>query len=569
MSFPKGSLGSGALYYASLGWPVFPLAVRDKVPMLRGGNGCKDATTDPEQITRWWTQHPEANIGLATGGAIGLYVVDVDGEDGEAALRRYGPLPVVPESTTGKGRHLLFLHPDGKNTAGNLGPKIDTRGAGGYIVAPPSIHPSGRRYQWVVSPAKAALQPLPQPIRDVLTSVAGRIEPVAGARQAAVDVVLHGVQEGGRNQALTEYVGRLLAKGLRELEVLELARGVNATKFTPPLPPAEVEAVVRSVAAAHDRNRQGVRVVGSASDPQVVQPLAPIAFSTFEDMLDKAAKPVDAMATMWPTWNKACRMYGGGVGLARGWHTVVAGGAGVGKSLVALNLTAAALLGGHSVGWVSLEMSKEQLLLRLLGIVTGQRLSQIEPGHQFDGELFTAAAAQFLERTQMAGAKLWMAERPSRDLMEVDRLMGAAVDAGCRLIVLDYFQLVSVTGVPKMDDAMRQVSATVQSRAYRDNVNTLALSQFNRSTTGNAESKPTIFGLMGGSSLENDADQIILLDHTSRQTSGTSVTMNALLEKNRHGPSAEIAITMDTRTLRMTEPSAQVMRGPTAWYEEA
>jgi len=563
MSFPKGSLGAAALYYASLGWPVFPLAVRDKVPLLRGGNGCKDATTDADKITGWWTQYPDANIGLATGGEAGLYVVDVDGETGEEALARYGPLPVVPQSSTGKGRHLLFHYPNGGNTAGKLGPKLDTRGTGGYIVAPPSIHPSKRPYQWVVPPHKAALQPLPESL-DKALHVAGSITPVEGARTSAVDVVLHGVTEGGRNQALTEYVGRLLAKGLRELEVLELARGVNATKFTPPLPAAEVEAVVRSVAATHDRNRSTVRVIGSASEPQIVEPMAPVSFETFEGMLDKASAPVDALPTMWPSWNKACRMYGGGVGLARGWHVVVAGGAGVGKSLVALNLTAAALLGGHNVGWLSLEMSREQLLLRLLGITTGQRLSQIEPGHQFDAALFSSAAAQFVERTQMAGASLWMAERPSRDLLEVDRLMRDAVTAGCRLIVLDYLQLVSVNGVPKMDEAMRQVSATVQSLAYRHNVNTLALSQFNRSTTGNQDAKPTIFGLMGGSSLENDADQIILLDHTSRQQTGAGVTMNALLEKNRHGPSAEIAITMDTHTLRLSEPAPMYAD---TWYD--
>lgn len=567
--FPRGSLGAAALYYAEQGWPVFPLAVREKIPLLRGGNGVKAATTDADQIIRWWTDHPDANIGLATGGPTGLYVVDVDGEDGEAALARYGALPLVPESTTGKGRHLLFTLPHGRNTAGKLGPKIDTRGEGGYIVAPPSIHPDGRRYAWKVPPHKAIPQPLPAAMEDALASVAGSIVPTDGARGSAVEVVLHGVTEGGRNQALTEYVGRLLAKGLRELEVLELARGVNATKFAPPLPPAEVEAVVRSVAATHDRNRGGVRVIGSATEPQVVQPMAPVGFDTFEQMLDKASQPVDAMPTMWPTWNKACRMYGGGVGLARGWHVVVAGGAGVGKSLVALNLTAAALLGGHSVGWVSLEMSREQLLLRMLGIVTGQRLSQIEPGHQFDAELFAAASASFVERVNLAGARLHMAERPSRDLTDVDRLMRDAVEAGCRLVVLDYLQLVSVSGVPKMDEAMRQVSATLQSLAYRHNVNTLALSQFNRSTTGNAEQKPTIFGLMGGSSLENDADQIILLDHTSREKTAHAVTMNALLEKNRHGPAVEIPITMNTNTLRMTEPDARVLDGSRLWYEEA
>lgn len=567
MTFAKGSLGAAALYYGTLGWPVFPLVPGEKLPLLSkrdGGNGVKDATTDGEQITAWWTQYPDANIGLATGRGADLYVVDIDDQQGEDALLRYGPLPVTPESHTGKGRHLLFSYAGGRNTAGRLGPKIDTRGEGGYIVAPPSIHPNGGRYRWVTPPHKAAVAPLPVAIAEQLEAVAGSITP-EGARTSAIDVVLNGVQEGGRNQALTEYVGRLFAKGLRELEVLELARGVNATKFSPPLGNAEVEAVVNSVATAHLRNHG--RGPSGTVVPIGTTPMVTVNVDVFDAMLFKAQQPVDALPTMWPTWNRACRMYGGGVGLARGWHVVVAGGAGVGKSLVALNMTAEALLGGHSVGWVSLEMSREQLLLRLLGIATGRKLRDIEPGQMFDPDAFSAASFDLLEKMNMAGSRLVMAERPSRDVVEVDRLMRDAIDQGCRLIVVDYLQLVSVSEAPKMDDAMRRVSATVQSLAYRHDVNTLALSQFNRSTTADKDNPPTIYGLMGGSSLENDADQIILLDHTSKKQAADGVTLNAELGKNRHGELVTIPLTMNTRNLRMREPAAVIYEGAPQWYD--
>lgn len=562
MTFPKGSLGAAAVYYASLGWPVFPLAPREKRPLLSkkdGGNGVLDATTDVDIIVGWWTAHPTANVGIATGGDAALYVVDIDAEEGEHALSRYGTLPPTPESRTGKGRHLLFRWAEGRNTAGALGPKIDTRGTGGYIVAPPSVHPNGGRYRWHVSPNSAPVADLPPSMVETLTSVAGSIAPVEGARTSAIDVVLSGVAEGGRNQALTEYVGRLFAKGLRELEVLELARGVNATKFAPPLDNREVEVVVNSVAAAHLRNHG--RGPGTTIVPLGPTPMLPVVADVFDAMLHKAQQPVDAMPTMWPTWNRECRMYGGRVGLARGWHVVVAGGAGVGKSLVALNLTAEALLGGHSVAWVSLEMSREQLLLRLLGIATGRQLRDLEPGSLFDPDTFSAASFELLDKMAMASSRLVMAERPSRDVVEVDRLIGAAIDQGCRLVIVDYMQLVSVDEAPKMDDAMRRVSATVQSRAYRHNINTLGLSQFNRSTTADRENPPTIYGLMGGSSLENDADQIILLDHTTKKSTPDGITMNAELAKNRHGGLATIPLVMHTKTLRMREPSAVVYAG--------
>jgi hypothetical protein len=135
-----------AAYASSLGWPVFPLRPGDKVPLTR--NGFKDASTDLDQILNWWRAHPEANIGLPTG--IAFDVLDIDGDVGVAVLdlrlgERYhhkGPL-----SSTGKGWHLLFAA-TGKPSGTGLLEKVDYRGTGGYIVAPPSLHPSGHYYMW-------------------------------------------------------------------------------------------------------------------------------------------------------------------------------------------------------------------------------------------------------------------------------------------------------------------------------------------------------------------------------------------------------------------------------------
>ena len=137
----------------------------------------------------------------------------------------------------------------------------------------------------------------------------------------------------------------------------------------------------------------------------------------------------------------------------------------------------------------------------------------------------------------------------------MERILREAVDAGCRLLILDYLQLVSVQGSQRQDDAMRQVSAMVQGLAFQYDVNTLALSQFNRSTTANADAPPTIFGLAGSSAIENDADQVLLIDHTTRQTVHDGKTFKLLLDKNRHGPSAPMTLHMDTHTLRITERS--------------
>jgi hypothetical protein len=155
------TLQESALSYARQGWPVFPIwPIRDgrcacgkdcgrdagKHPIGRlAPKGFQDATTDEATITHWWTDMPDANIGIATGAVSGLVVLDVDGEGGEASLaaleREHGPLPETPTVLTGKGRHLYFSHPGvAVPSRVHVAPGLDVRGDGGYVVAPPSSH---------------------------------------------------------------------------------------------------------------------------------------------------------------------------------------------------------------------------------------------------------------------------------------------------------------------------------------------------------------------------------------------------------------------------------------------
>lgn len=142
-------LGQAALDYTTrFGWAVFPLVPNGKTPLT--AHGFKDASTDPDCIRGWWTTTPNANIGIATGTHSNLVVLDLDSREAVAAfVEAYGD-PLTPCSTTGRGAHLMFAHPGGmvRSRAGALGPEMDVRGDGGYIVAPPSIHPSGRAYEW-------------------------------------------------------------------------------------------------------------------------------------------------------------------------------------------------------------------------------------------------------------------------------------------------------------------------------------------------------------------------------------------------------------------------------------
>jgi hypothetical protein len=157
-----------ALAYAQMGWAVFPLVPGEKRPLTE--HGFKNATTDETQIRAWWSEHPDAGIGVATGSTSGIVVIDVDPRhDGDASLRalvdEYGDLEETPETLTGGGgSHFIFRYPEGGiPSLQNLRPGIDLKSHGGYIVAPPSKHPDGPEYRWVsdLAPWNVETAPLP------------------------------------------------------------------------------------------------------------------------------------------------------------------------------------------------------------------------------------------------------------------------------------------------------------------------------------------------------------------------------------------------------------------------
>src|SRR5947207_203617 len=101
-------LGNAALEYARRGLPVFPVTPRGKMPLIScrdGGRGFKDATTDVEQVSQWWTRWPHANIGMPTGWPSGVYVIDLDGEDARETWTTCfpaQPIPATRAASTGR-----------------------------------------------------------------------------------------------------------------------------------------------------------------------------------------------------------------------------------------------------------------------------------------------------------------------------------------------------------------------------------------------------------------------------------------------------------------------------------
>jgi hypothetical protein len=243
-----------ALALAARGFHIFPCRPRDKRPAT--ANGLKDATTDPDIIQAWWQQQPNNNIAIATGAASGIFVVDVDGLDAESALRwleaEHGALPATVEAITARGRHIYFRWPQEavRNSAGKIGTHIDVRGDGGYVLCPPSIHPTGRRYCWSVDSANR--------IADAPRWLLAKQKGAAVATTTLSPewrALIEGVSEGARDCSLAKLAGHLLRHHVNPFVTLGLLQAWNATNCTPPLPAADIERIVNSIAGKELRRR--------------------------------------------------------------------------------------------------------------------------------------------------------------------------------------------------------------------------------------------------------------------------------------------------------------------------
>jgi putative DNA primase/helicase len=258
-----------ALQYARWGWPVVPLhTVEDGKCSCSQGRDCerpgkhprtlhgfKDATTDRDQIRKWWEKWPDANVGIAPGREAEILVFDIDPRNGgsETLRKLQAELGALPETDTvetgGGGQHLYFRHPSfkvRKDNAGKLlGAGVDVLSDGCIVVAPPSQHVSGKRYVWAEGRSFDDLKPakLTKAWRDRLRSGAAE-KPAADASKAKAEGL---VQKGQRNNHLTRLAGTMQRNGMAPEAISAALTAENAAKCSPPLDATEIVKIVESI----------------------------------------------------------------------------------------------------------------------------------------------------------------------------------------------------------------------------------------------------------------------------------------------------------------------------------
>jgi hypothetical protein len=312
-----GDVLAAALDYAARGWPVFP--VDGKIPLTP--RGFKDATVDVGIVAAAFEVHQGAGVAISTGAAAGLVVIDEDTGHGGGRTRveleaKLGKLPATFSVLTGGGgKHYYFKHPGGPVpcSAGKLGAGLDVRADGGYVVAPPSSHESGRPY---IVATKAELADLPAAWLETILDQQqnGKAEPVA-------DVI----PKGKRDSTLASLAGTMRRRGMGEGEILAALMVANRERCRPPLGERDVGRIARSVAGYKPEKRE------RSAEPFELSILTARALCALPD-------PPGADELLGPL-------------VVRGQRLILGGHTGEGKTTAMLQIVRAVVLGEAFLEW--------------------------------------------------------------------------------------------------------------------------------------------------------------------------------------------------------------------------
>ena len=274
-----------------MGFTVIPLCSNDHRGMTSSHiNRCKAPGKMPlvskwtditnvsqQQFSTWSEQFPTCNWGLVLGQTLSynLVGIDIDGPAGEARWNEITKNKVLPETvefTTGAGRRILYSLPYGMATKkhvedieGEKHAEVAFCCQGQQTVIPPSIHATGRKYEWVEgkSPFERDIAQAPNWIIDLISADGSRITPGAKtstinkkSKKVTVDEMRSTVTEGGRNNQLARLIGSIIAtSGISKEVAIATAMNINELQFDPPLDASEVETTVISIWEADQRKR--------------------------------------------------------------------------------------------------------------------------------------------------------------------------------------------------------------------------------------------------------------------------------------------------------------------------
>lgn len=512
-----------ALGYLARGWSVIPLrstgTTEDRKRPAVEWKAYQAAAPTEDEVRQWWRDNPWAGVAVVTGSVSRLVVLDLDGPRAKALLNARGlTLPRTATVRTGKGYHVYYRYAGGdigcrtRLLSDASGSAVDVRGEGGYVVAPPTQHGSGKRYTWVVPPEELAA--VPPELEEWLLS-ATVPDPSTPESPDWWGAVAGGVSEGARNEAAARVAGYFARATHGDPEATSRAVSLWNARNTPPLPESELAGVVHSI-LRREVVRQRAEVAKAAPRLELVSGERLAAELEHADPRHGTTVPVPGIDLIG--------------GLVPGELVVVAGRPGAGKTSLATMLTAQACLAKYIPTLVvTTELSRRQW-----GFWTAAASWRC-PVEHLDRPLPRALLGLF------RAAPLTVCDAGAPSIADIRAAAEATL--GVRLLIVDHVGRVSggrrETRTLEVGDVARGLKALARDL----DCTVVALCQLNRDIENREDKRPRLSDLRDSGEVEQEADAVLFL-YPPRPFDKTAPSRELVLalEKFRHGGLADLRV---------------------------
>ena len=522
-----------ALEYSRIGFSVMPL--RDgkgddlKKPSYKWEQ-YQEVAADEELINLWWEENPNRGVAIITGTVSRLVVLDFDGPKAAALMEAKG-YPLTPTATvqTGKGMHLYYKTSEkiGNKVAlftDGMGSQVDVRGEGGYVVAPPSKHGSGRQYLWTRPLSEIVV--LPPLLEDLLLSGEPTDSKTLSPDSDWYTTVELGVGEGLRNDACAKMAGYALRVCAGNRDAAERFTLLWNRQNTPPLPEQEVKSVVTSVYKKHTTTQK-------AEAQKLLPKQKVITGSEWARDLENAG-PRKGEGTGMPGLHLVD-------GLVPGDLITLAGRPGMGKSTFATQLCVYAALQRLIPTWiVSTEMNRTQW---------GRWMACVALDSEY-ANLPKPLPKNVLD--QFRAAPITITDAGSITIAELAAL--AKGHQGIRLIIVDHIGRVGANRRENRTLEVGEVVRGLKGIARDQECTVIALCQLNREIEHRENRRPRLSDLRESGEVEQESDAVFFLysqQEIKKQEAIRPITL--ALEKFRHGPVRDLRLEFELGKRRFVE----------------
>jgi len=513
----KNQMLRRALFYRKREISVIPVG-KNKKPLFSWKEYTNRLPTRSE-IKVWWKENPKANVAIITGEISGLTVIDIE----KGGKHKYLPETLISR-TGGGGYHYYYRYSSRFKNGVRIKPLTDLRNNSGYVVAPPSMHSSGKRYKWL---NKEDLAPFPVTLFHA--------EAVEEAQKGQWDEILEGVAGGSRNDSATKVCGLFLTKTPYKLweQLAWPAIKEWNQKNVPPLSEKELRGVFDSISGRITYHKEDYE--------QEVFSMKDVTIKHKKVMEQRKTGKLEGV----PSGIKALDNKLNG-GFKQGDLILIGARPSIGKTSLALSIAYNASRKRKNVLFFSIEMSSIDIYDRLLSYITNKRCNDIIQG---------TVSTKVLKKAYVKAKKLnlsivELAKATSEEVIEVvkSKLIEEKID----LIVVDYLQYLRDSEGKNGNSASRigKISKNLKMLARMTNIPVISPVQLNRKSEGRTNKKPELFDLRDSGDLEADADVVMLLSRSLTEEYRERADLE--IAKNRKGETGLLKLKFNSKTTRFS-----------------